>query len=308
MHIGWERVMREAFKKAGKRFSPWFMVFIAMVLFSQPCQAEGTSFRNGLGMAFVLIPAGTFQMGSPADEPLRGDSELQHTVTLTGPFYMQATEVTLAQWWAVMGKRFFGRRKGQGNMPVAKVSWYDCADFIKALNARTETGFYRFPTEAEWEYACRANSQRAFSWGDAIDCSRALFGNHHLKAGECTDFVQSKGLKKNQPSPVGVYPPNAWGLYDMHGNVWEWCADWFSPYPDEAVRDPLGPESGAHKVKRGGSWMGPGDRCRSANRAHAHPAGRFRTTGFRLVWVPEGPPEDVGRPERRPERTEEGGP
>jgi formylglycine-generating enzyme required for sulfatase activity len=221
---------------------------------------------------------------------------------------MQTTEVTLKQWWSVMGKRFFGRRKGQKDMPVTKVSWYDCIDFIEKLNGRTDHGFYRLPTEAEWEYACRAGSKKAFSWGNDIDCSRAMFSNHRLKSEDCLDFNQSRGLEANKRAPVRRYPPNAWGLFDMHGNVWEWCYDWFSEYPTSDVTDPQGPDSGDQRVRRGGGWMGAGYRCRSANRAHAHPASRFRTTGFRLVWVKEGKGMKLYEPSEGPVRTEEGGP
>ena len=228
-------------------------------------------------------------MGSPPDEPYRSksESEVQHPVTISKPFYMQATEVTLKQWWTVMGKRFFGRRKGTADMPVARISWYDCIRFIKKLDARNE-GVYRLPTEAEWEYASRAGSTTAYSWGEAIDCSKAMFSNNSKKFGECLDHVRSRGLPVDRPAPVKSYPPNEWGLYDMHGNVWEWCYDWRGDYTKGPVVDPRGPDSGTLRIRRGGSWYGQGYSCRSANRANGHPASRFRTTGFRLVWSREG--------------------
>ena len=200
---------------------------------------------------------------------------------------MQTTEVTLKQWQAIMGKRFFGRRKGTDDSPVARVSWYDCMRFIKRLNNRNE-GVYRLPTEAEWEYACRSGSTTAYTWGEAIDCSKAMFSNKRKKSGECLDHVRSRGLAVDRPAPVKSYPPNDWGLYDMHGNVWEWCHDWYGDYPNDPVVDPLGHSSGTKKIRRGGSWFGPGYSCRSANRANGHPASRFRTTGFRLVWSKTG--------------------
>ena len=182
-----------------------------------------------------------------------------------------------------MGKRFFGRRKGTDDSPVARVSWYDCMRFIKKLNNRNE-GFYRLPTEAEWEYSCRSGSGTSYSWGNRIDCSKAMFSNHSKKSNECLDHVRSRGLAVNCPAPVKSYPPNAWGLYDMHGNVWEWCHDWYGDYPNDPVKDPLGHSSGTKKIRRGGSWFRHGYSCRSANRNHSHPASRYRTTGFRLVW------------------------
>jgi len=247
--------------------------------------SKGKKLKNSLGMEFVLIPAGTFMMGSPADEPFRNKSETQHKVTISRPFYMQTTEVTLKQWRAVMGKKIFGRRKGKENSPVVRVSWFDCMKFIEKLNKRKK-GTYRLPTEAEWEYACRAGTTTAYSWGNRIDCSKAMFQNNKRKSGRCVDYVRSRGLESDRPAPVKSYKTNPWGLYDMHGNVWEWCQDWFDDYPKGLVKDPKGPDSAKEikaKVRRGGSWYRYGTSCRSANRAYANPASRFHTTGFRLV-------------------------
>jgi len=248
-----------------------------------PCEALSLEkrIRNSLGMEFVLIPAGTFIMGSPSGEAHRNPKELQHKVTITRPFYMQTTEVTLKQWRALMKRRFLGRRRGKGNMPVTKVSWYDCMKFIKKLNTLNE-GSYRLPTEAEWEYACRAGSRTAYSWGETIDCTRAMYGNSYGN-NQCMDHIRAMGLANNGPAPVKSFPPNAWGLYDMHGNVWEWCQDWYGDYPSGPVVDPKGPNSGDEKVRRGGSWFKYGYSCRSANRAFGRPPTRYTTTGFRLV-------------------------
>ncbi|MGD9320242.1 MAG: formylglycine-generating enzyme family protein [Desulfobacteraceae bacterium] len=242
------------------------------------------AFINSIGMEFVLIPAGAFMMGSPPDEPSRNKDEVQHQVSITKPFYMQATEVTLKQWRALMGKRFFGlfKRRGKGNKPIVKVSWFDCVDFIKKLNALNE-GIYRLPTEAEWEYASRAGSQEAYSWGNDIDCEKAMYSNNTVKSEECVDYVKSRGLATDSPAPVKSYPPNAWGLYDMHGNVWEWVQDWYGGYPPTAVVDPQGVETGTERVRRGGSWFKYGRACRSANRNFAHPATKHNTLGFRVV-------------------------
>ena len=274
-------------KKLTKLLFLFFIVVLACIFMPALVLASEKVFRNSLGMEFVLIPAGTFIMGSPQDEPHRSKSEVQHPVTISRPFYMQTTEVTLKQWWAVMGKRFFGRRKGTDDMPVTRVSWYDCMKFIKKLNAQKE-GVYRLPTEAEWEYACRSGSTTAYNWGEAIDCSKAMFSNNSKKSGECLKYVKSREMAVDGAAPVKSYPSNAWGLYDMHGNVWEWCYDWYGDYPNDPVVDPLGHSSGTMKIRRGGSWFRHGYSCRSANRANGHPASKFRTTGFRLVWSKTG--------------------
>jgi formylglycine-generating enzyme required for sulfatase activity len=234
---------------------------------------------NSLGMTFVRIEAGTFQMGSPPDERFRNKSEKLHEVRIERPFYLQTTEVTRSQWWSVMGKKWLFPRKGPGSLPVTEVSWHNCRSFIRKLN-KMEPGTYRLPTEAEWEYACRAGTRTAYSWGDTIDCSRAMFANSRLKADRCIPVVRSRGLSPNEPAPVRSYPPNPWGLYDMHGNVWEWCRDCFSGYP--APENPGRPEC-SRRVRRGGSWYSNAHNLRSANRAYAHPAAKFKTTGFRLV-------------------------
>ena len=181
-----------------------------------------------------------------------------------------------------MGRKFFGRRKGSDNMPVAKVSWYDCMDFVEKLNSLKE-GAYRLPTEAEWEYACRAGSTTAYNWGDTIECEKAMYHNNTFKSGRCVDYVKSRGLPLDSAASVKSYKPNAWGLYDMHGNVWEWCQDWFGAYDKNSVEDPVGPDSGTDNVRRGGSWFRYGASCRSANRAYGHPSTRYKTTGFRVV-------------------------
>lgn len=195
---------------------------------------------------------------------------------------MQTSEVTLHQWRRLMGRGLFDAHPGPGQIPVTKVSWYDCMDFIKKLN-ELKQGHYRLPTEAEWEYACRAGSTTAYSWGNTINCSKAMYGNNSLKDSHCMAYIKSRGLPENGPAPVESYPPNAWGFYDMSGNVWEWCQDWYGPYPTRPVVDPTGPSSGSDRVRRGGSWFKYGHYCRSANRNFADPADRYRTTGFRLV-------------------------
>ena len=263
----------------------FFFFLTAFVPNIVPCKAEQApekTFTNSLGMQFVLIPKGTFLMGTPVDEPGREKDEVQHKVILEKPFYMQTTDVTVKQWQSVMGRSFFAGKKGADDLPVVKVSWQDCVSFIKKLNTLNE-GVYRLPTEAEWEYACRAGSETAYSWGNDMDCSKANYSTNTLKSDECVSYAKGRGIKPDQPSPVKSYAPNAFGLYDMNGNVWEWCEDWYAPYDKNKTINPTGPEAGSDKVRRGGSWYGTDQRCRCGNRNFSHFANRYQTTGFRLV-------------------------
>ena len=204
---------------------------------------EITDLGKDVKLEMILIPAGKFVMGSPASEKGHRINETQHEVTITKPFYMGKYEVTQEQWDAVMvNNRSFYRGP---KLPVTSVSWENCQEFIKKLNAKTSGG-YRLPTEAEWEYSCRAGTATAYSNGDII-----------TKNDSNVEGLSTK--------VVGSYKPNAFGLYDMHGNVWEWCEDWKVDYPKEAVIDPKGPEIGKFRVLRGGSFTGVGMHSRSAN-------------------------------------------
>ena len=204
---------------------------------------EITDLGKDVKLEMILIPAGKFVMGSPASEKGHRINETQHEVTITKPFYMGKYEVTQEQWDAVMvNNRSFYRGP---KLPVTSVSWENCQEFIKKLNAKTSGG-YRLPTEAEWEYSCRAGTTTAYSNGDII-----------TKNDSNVEGLSTK--------VVGSYKPNAFGLYDMHGNVWEWCEDWKVDYPKEAVIDPKGPEAGKNRVLRGGSFTGVGMHSRSAN-------------------------------------------
>lgn len=227
---------------------------------------------NHIGMEFTLVRPGPFIMGSPKTEPFRDTDEIQHKVNITKPFYLQTTEVTVKQWRAVMGKKLFGRKKGGQDFPVTRVSFYDCQKFIKKMNKQNKKK-YRLPTEAEWEYACRAGTTTAYSWGADIDCSKAMYGNNSKSSPECTLFYKSMKLKLDQAAPAKSFNPNPWGFYDMHGNVWEWCSDEYNPNKNTS----------ASRVRRGGSWYKYGKSLRSANRTYAHPGAKFKTTGFRLV-------------------------
>lgn len=213
-------------------------------------------------MEFVLVRPGAFTMGSAT----RSEAPA-HRVTISKPFYMGEYEVTQEQWYAVMGTNPSGF-KGLKN-PVENVSWSDCQEFIGKLNQKAGTTLFRLPTEAEWEYACRAGSASAFSFGDA---DRAL-GEYAWYSVNSWDTTH----------PVGQKRANAWGLCDMHGNVCEWCQDWYGIYSGNAVPDPAGPAAGVMRICRGGSWLYAAEHCGSAARYWNVPGYRFRNLGFRLV-------------------------
>jgi formylglycine-generating enzyme required for sulfatase activity len=221
-------------------------------------------------MEFVLIPAGEFQMGSNDAGAYDGEKPV-HTVRLTKPFYLGKYEVTQAQWEAVMGNNpsSFG---GDSALPVETVSWQDVPEFISRLNARERgTAFYRLPTEAEWEYAARAGSTTAYSFGNS--------------AGELGRYAWYEDNAGGKTHPVGQLQPSAWGLYDMHGNVWEWVQDWFGAYSSGTAVDPEGPSSGSYRVYRGGGWYNDARVCRSADRSGDAPGYRVVNFGVRLLKV-----------------------
>jgi formylglycine-generating enzyme required for sulfatase activity len=242
----------------------------------KPAGQMATGFTNELGMEFVLIPAGTIFMGSPLDEPGRGGDEGRHKVTLNRPFYMQKTEVTQGQWNAVMGENPSHFRACGENCPVEKVTWHDAQRFIARLNAMSGTSAYRLPTEAEWEYAARAGSQTALSNGSIAVTGCAYDATLDRIGWYCNN-------SNHRSHPVAKKKPNVWGLYDMHGNVWEWCQDWYSDYPSSMVIDPSGPSNGTYRVSRGGSWYCGAQSCRSANRYKVNPDYRNPLIGFRLM-------------------------
>jgi len=237
----------------------------------------GRTFTNNLGMEFVYIKPGTFMMGSPSNEPKRDNDERQHRVTLTRGFYMQSTEVTQGQWKRVMGSNPSRFKNCGDNCPVEKVSWNDCQEFIRKLNRMEGGNKYRLPTEAEWEYACRAGTDTPFSFGGCLSTDQANYDGNYPMPG-C-----SKGEYRKTTVRSASFPPNPWGLYDMHGNVWEWCQDWFGDYPSGSVSDPAGPSSGSYRVYRGGSWFNSARYCRSADRLRYAPGYRIDYLGFRLA-------------------------
>ena len=238
---------------------------------SEPNVPAGMGVTNSIGMKLRLIPAGEFMMGSPGTESDRDDDETQHRVSITKPFYLGETEVTQEQYQKVMGTNP-SQFKGPQN-PVEKVSWTDAVEFCRKLSAmpaeKTAGHVYRLPTEAEWEFACRAGTTTAYGFGD--DASRL---------GDYGWFDDNSGSKTH---PVGEKKPNGWGLYDMHGNVYEWCQDWYGAYPSGSATDPTGATSGSVRVSRGGSWKLIARYCRSAIRAWSTPEDRYDILGFRVL-------------------------
>ncbi len=263
---------------------------------------------NAIGMKLVLIPAGEFLMGSPdSDKDALPDEKPQQCVRITKPFYMGVYEVTQEEYEKVMGVKgsFFspagpGKDKVKGldtrRFPAEQVRWHDAVEFcrrLSALAAEKKAGrVYRLPTEAEWEYACRAGTKTAFHFGNSLSSRQANFNGNHPHGGAV------KGPFLVRTTEVGSYPANAFGLYDMHGNVWEWCADWYGVgyYKNSPVDDPPGPKTGSARVIRGGEWYADGRDCRSAFRYADLPDGTFYVMGFRVVMQMGGPPPDSTDP------------
>ena len=228
-------------------------------------------------MEFVFVPAGEFTMGSPSSERDRDDDERQHRVRLTKPFYLAKYEVTQGQWRGLTGNRWRGDTgnspwsgseyvKEDPRNPVVHISWRDCQRFLNKLGS----GF-RLPTESEWEYACRAGSPSAYCFGD--------------DPGGLKDYAwyddNAWYIDEKYAHAVGTKRPNAWGLYDMHGNVREWCHDWYGDYPSGSVTDPTGPDSGSCRVYRGASFCRGARDCRSASRSIGGDRERYHNIGFR---------------------------
>ena len=237
---------------------------------------------NSLGMKFRVIPPGTFDMGSPTSEPRRLGNETPHKVTITQPKLFGVYPVTQGEWTKMTGSNpsDFKSVAGQdtSRFPVECVSWDDAQEFIEKLNKEHALGGwrYRLPTEAEWEYACRAGTVTPFWFGSELNGKQAnCDGELPYESGE--------GPNLERPSVVGAYKANPFGLYDQHGNVWEWCDDWYGEYDTSESQDPTGASSGSSRVLRGGSWFGYAFSCRSALRGHYVPSHRDHYIGFRVV-------------------------
>jgi formylglycine-generating enzyme required for sulfatase activity len=235
----------------------------------------GETFTNSLGMNFVLISAGDFVRGSPPDEFGRDPGERQHEVRISNPFYLQTTEVTQEQYQAVMGHNPSRYRDCGPNCPVDSVSWRDARQFIQRLNQMEGTNTYRLPTEAEWEYACRAGNTTSFANGQI---NPSGFANDPL-LDRIGWYIVNAG---NSPKPVAQKIANNWGLYDMHGNVWEMVQDHYAEYPSGPAVDPVGPTGGSIVI-RGGNWKSLPKYCRCADRKQGNAAQGGYLTGFRLA-------------------------
>jgi len=244
---------------------------------NQKARAGHTFTDSVTGMEFVWVPAGCFQMGSPSWEDERSEDEGPvHKVCVDG-FWMGKYEVTQGQWQKIMGSNPSRFKEGK-NYPVENVSWNDCQEFVEKLNHRGRKTF-RLPTEAEWEYACRAGSVTPFSFGATISTDQANFDGSNNTYGN-----GYKGVFRGSTSEVGSLDSNSFGLYDMHGNVWEWCADWYKGYYSNiSVRNPQGSSMGSDRVNRGGGWSSSPRFVRSACRRGSKPFYRYNFLGFRLV-------------------------
>jgi formylglycine-generating enzyme required for sulfatase activity len=229
-----------------------------------PLQIEGLD-----GLRFVLVPRGDETLGSPESEPGRQADESAHDVRLITPCYVQLTEVTNAQFrrWRPAhrsGATVAGHSLDGDEQPVVNVSWLEAEEYAAWLTARDGRWTYRLPTEAEWEHACRAGSGAAFATGDALSADVAARGSPATE-------------------PVASHAPNAWNLFDLHGNAAEWCGDWYAAYPLWVLDNPQGPQRGEERVVRGGSYAVPAPSLRCAHRAHLPPGYRGPEVGFRLV-------------------------
>lgn len=235
-------------------------------------------FTNSAGIEFILIPSGNFMMGSGEGD----DEKPVHKVTIREPFYLGKYPVTQKQWKAVMGRNpseFNGY-----NLPVENVSWYDVQEFLEKLNCAEKTDMYRLPSEAEWEYACRAGTTTRYSFGN----DESKLGDYAWYKGLATveEFKNKEEILSGDTHPVGQKKPNPWGLYDMHGNVWEWCQDYWHDNYNGAPSDGSSWESGSnsyHHVIRGGCWIYFSGICMSASRAGYVPDSGASLLGFRIL-------------------------
>ena len=275
----------------------WPNHFSANVRFRVTATDNGAP-PSGGPPGMVWIPGGTFVMGSPSSEVERFSDEVQHTVTVSG-FYMSRYLLTQGEYLAVVGSNpsYFTTQDCLGNpinpdlnRPVETVSWYDATNYCYRLNVgegRLGSGWvYRLPTESEWEYACRAGTTTPFHYGPNLLSGMANFNGQYEYIGGVGTHNNPNGIYLGRTTAVGSYAPNGFGLYDMHGNVWEWCLDWHGTYPTGSVVNPRGPGAGPYRVFRGGNWGYNARTCRSARRDGGNPSYRNSNIGFRPVLAP----------------------
>jgi sulfatase modifying factor 1 len=258
------------------------LTLAAVALYMPVSQSPGPArfvLEPRTGMKLAEIPAGRFVMGSPLTQPGRVQDESQRSITIPHPFYLGTREVTQTEWTIVMNGNP-SQFPNCGRCPVESVNFYDVDRFIANLNARSTSLRFRLPSEAEWEYACRAGSSTPATIEAAPTSSQA---NVNDRLG---DEAGPDVARRRSTVPVGSYPPNAWGLFDMQGNVWEWTNDWYGDYSPTDVVDPQGPESGTRRVIRGGSWYFDGTSARCGLRYSHRPQDSGFSLGFRLAAEP----------------------
>ena len=259
---------------------------------------RAVSVRAPANTNLVFIQPGTFTMGSPTNETLRNSDEIQHSVTISRGFWMGKYLVTQGDYLAVVGSNpsYFAPTNGYAldlTRPVEQVSWNDASNYCAMLTAR-ELGagriptnyVYRLPTESEWEFACRAGTTTAFYLGSGLRSGQANFDGQFEYDAAIGEILNTNGISLGTTTPVGNYAANGWGLYDMIGNVWQWCQDGYGAYPNGPVTDPQGLASGSYRVDRGGSWLRHGQLCRSAQRSGDYPSLGDYDVGFRVVLAP----------------------
>ena len=259
--------------------------------------------KNSLGMTLVPVKPGTFIMGSPPTEKGHQDDEKQREITRTQSFSITATEITQKQWMTLMGTSFedlVNKQRGPlgrgaklssipsatgNNQPMCFVNWQDAIDFCKALTKKerdagllSPTKKYTLPTEAQWEYACRAGTISVFGTGNTLTSKDANF------YGKLPYGVSESGEYRKKTTQVATFPANPWGIFDMHGNVYEWCFDWYEASPI-STKDPTGPAQGDGRIIRGGAWDRKSTSCRAAYRYSRDPNRRAHNIGFRIVIV-----------------------
>ena len=258
------------------------LFLVTYIIVQNGCRTEKTSTLKEpiLGMEFIRIKSGDFYMG---DYENKDETQTLHKVYITKDFWIGKTEITQEQWQKIMGKNELHPQKpspfrnDNSEYPIVSVSYFDIEIFLKKLNEISSEYQFRLPTEAEWEYACRAGTKTPFSFGSCLVDSLANFN------AKVPNKYSALGIYLGHPMPVGSYAPNQWGICDMHGNVWEWVSDWYEPYTNKKVTDPKGPKDGKEKVIRGGSWYFGAENAKSSHRRTHEPKLWGFSIGFRII-------------------------